>query len=644
MTGFQLNIFGFYGAGGGLHLLQLLSDGAFAYAVDAQNDAHCDAGLGASTGSNVTASSAWVPTTVVSSIPGTTQAILAARVFGGASTENGPTLAWSPFVLQDGSYDIFFFTPGCRIQGTCLSRGSVSVVVQPAGGAAATTTVIDQSNILDESTVIYSGLLSASTGSTGGATVTVRLAEGGAPIVGRSYDLIAEKISLVALSTNGTEAATVQRGYGLLEYAIGGGVGAFGDAVAAVNLNATATLQNFTGFDALSFRLSSNATVSSVITVGSGSTTRVFVGGSFVYANGGISSRNVVSYSGGSTVVPAPNGGLAGNVTTLVELDGVLYAAGSFVATVDGSVTGLRGAARWQYGVVGSSWTAMGTVPSVGGSISALGIARSGNNNSVVALGRANNSGLAVFDTATSRWNASSAGLVVANLTAFAQSPSLNNPVAPSYFAGNVLTAITSLAPGGAIVSASSDGTPRLTSLDYRFETAPASSPGSGTVAARAARRLNRSLVREVVDLLTLRAPTMKKRSEHFERQMPAINFTLPSALASDASASVLAGAFWSNGSQELMLLGGQFTTTSGISNLAFYDPVAKIISSVVGITISGTVRAIAVFGNIAWIGGAISTSSGRQGLSTYDLGRRLSNDTGPMLRGVQDSCWVDHC
>ena len=639
MTGFQLNIFGFYGAGGGLHLLQLLSDGAFAYAIDAQNTVQCDTGLGASMGSNVTASEAWRPTSVVSSIPGTTQAILAARVFGGASAENGPTLSWSPFVTQSGSYDILFYTPGCQIQGTCLSRGSVSVVVQPDGGGAATTTIINQSNRFDETTLIYSGLLSASTGSTGGATITVRLADGGAPIVGRSYDLIAEKISLIALSTNGTDAdttTTLQRGYGLFEYALGGGIGAFGDAVTATNLNATSTLLNSTGFDALSFRLSPNTTISSIVTVGTGASTRVFVGGSFVYTNGAVTSRNVVSYSAGSTVTPAPNGGLAGNVTALVELDGTLYAAGSFVATVDGSVTGLRGAARWRYGVVGSSWTAMGSVPSLGGSISALGIARSGSNNSVVALGRANNSGLAYFDAATSRWNATTAGLVIANLTAFAAS---NNLTAPSYFAGKVLAALNSLAPGGAIVSASSDGTPRLTSLDYRFEnpsSSSASTASAGTVAARSQRRSsNRSLVREVVDLLTLRAPTMKKRSEHVERQM-VINFTLPSALASDASASVLAGAFWSNGSQELMLLGGSFTTTGGISNLALYDPVAKVISSVVGITIVGTIRAIAVFGNIAWIGGAFSTSTGRQGLSTYDLGRRLSNDTGPMFRGAQ--------
>lgn len=627
MTGFQLNIFGFYGAGAGLHLLQLLSDGAFAYAVDSFNQVHCSAGLGASTASNVTTSAGWATSSVVSSIPGTTQDVLTAVISGGATT--GPTLQWSPFIVQNGLYSIYFVTPGCQIQGTCPSRGKVSVVVQPGQGGAVTTTVIDQTNRLDVSTLIFSGQLLASSATTGGATITVSLATGGAPTVGTTYELVAEKILLVAASTNGSAVATVQRGYGLFEYALGGGTGAFGDAVAAAaNLNATATLQNSTGIDNLSFHLSANATVHSLVTIGTGAATRVFAGGNFVYTNGVVNSTNVISYSGASVVVPAPNGGLAGVVTSLVELHGFLYAAGTFVATVDGTVTGLDGAARWQYGSQGSSWISVGTVPAVGGSIAALGVANTGVNESLIALGGAN-AGLAIFDPSSNAWNSSAAGLIVGNLTAFGASPTPASLAFPSYFAGNIITAISMLSPGGALIAAGSRGQAELTSLSYKLSTQNITLPKSNALTTSS---LHRSLVSNVVDMFSIR--TLSIRGDIVERGATPINFTLPSALTTNPTASVLAGSFWQNGSQSLVVIGGEFTTSTGIQNIGLYDASAKTFMGIVGEVIMGTVKTIGVFGNIAWIGGSFTTDTGRQGLSTYDLGRMASNDSGPAFRG----------
>lgn len=634
LTGFQLNVFGFYGLGGGLHLLQLLSDGSYAYAVDSLNTVPCNAGLGASMGATVSKQGNWTTSSIVTSIPGTTQPVLTGAVAGGSTPAGAPTLSWSPYVVQSGIYKVFFASPGCQIQGTCASRTTVSVSVQPAQGGPATTTTVDQRNTLDTSTLVYSGPLLASAGTTGGAVITMGLAQGGAPTAGTAYLMVAEKISLVALSPNGTAVASVSKGNGLYEFAIDGGTGAFGDAVAPVStLNASAVLSNATGFDSLAFKFASGASVATVVSVGTGSAERVFVGGSFVYSDGAASSTNVVSYSA-SGVLAAPNGGLAGSVTALVVLDGVLYAAGSFVATVDGKVTGLDGAARWTYGASGGAWAQMGNVPAVGGSIVTLGAVNTGANNSIIALA-GDNSGLAVYDPASTSWNTTAAGLIVGNLTAFGPAPS-GNSSAPTYFAGNVLAAQTGLAPGGAVISTGQGGKPVLTPLALKLVSPPTPKSAVKLPSSRN-NRTGRSLMRDVVGLVS---KSLSMRSELVERA-PAtpINFTLPSALPSSPGSSILAGAFWTNGTTPLVLLGGSFTTNSSVSNLGLYDPAAATIVALPGETIAGTVKALAVFGNTAWIGGAFATSSGRQGLSTFDLGRMLSNDSGPMFQG--ESCPV---
>ncbi|KAK4702801.1 hypothetical protein P7C70_g3422, partial [Phenoliferia sp. Uapishka_3] len=636
MTGFELDIFGHYGAGAGLHLLQLLSDGAYDYAVAANNLSPCTEGLAASAESTVSTTGNWTEQSVYGNIAGTNQAVLFGAVPGGTAAADAPSLTWTPVVTQDGAYEIFLVTPGCQPENNCPERTSVSVVVTPNGGAS-TTTIIDQTNLQQESTSIYSGNLVASSATNGGLTVTLGLASSGTTTPGTTYFMIADLIYLVAASTNGTvtngsssTTGSTATGRGIFEFALVG-TGAFGDAVPAASaLDATSTLTNATGLDNLSFFLSNSASVNSIVSVGSDPSARVFIGGAFTYSENGVSSANVVEYSK-SVVTVAPNGGLAGTVTSLVELNGYIYAAGSFTQTSDGTVQGLAGAARWQYTSTGTSWTPLSTVPSIGGSIADLGLVNTGANDSIVAVG-GGGSGLAFFNPNVAAWNTTAAGFFIGNLTAFGGSTQPSNMNASTYFAGNIVAASSHVAPGGGSLS-SSGNTPAISPFGFTLNSSAESSstPSTQSTARRSSIPTKRSLLREAINKMTPRSPGTPQHSL-VERASDIVT-SLPSAFSSATTGEILTGAFWKNGSTSYILLAGHFASSS-VRNVGLYDLNRQTLKSLTGETISGTVMTSGVFDSLAWIGGNFTTASGRQGLATYDLSTAKVDETRPALTG----------
>ncbi|BGP40759.1 hypothetical protein JCM10449v2_004724 [Rhodotorula kratochvilovae] len=652
LTGIQLNIFGWYGAGGGLHLLQLLSDGAYAYAAQSNNNSPCTAGLGASAQSAVETTGNWTTSTVNTAIPGTVQDVLIARVTGGSSAASAPSLTWRPYVSQPGQYAVYFVTPGCTAAGTCAQRTSVRVTATPNGGSA-NETVVDQTVSEDVSTLIYNGTLGAGADA---LAVTMTLAAGGAPTAGKTYELVGNYINLVASSTNGS-SVTLQRGFGVFEYPLVD-TGVFGDAVPtaqAAGVNASATLTNATGFDALAFRLGQGAQVHAVISARTGADAIVFAGGNFTYssADGDDESVNVVAYRR-DEIVSAPNGGLGGVVNSLVELDGVLYAAGTFTATVDGDVTGLRGVARWNYTDSAAAWQALGDVPSVGGSIVQLAVVNPSSSSddsagAVVAVG-AGGSGLAYFDPASSAWNSTSAGLFLGNLTAVGAPSSRTNTNATTYLAGNVIAAVKDAAPGGALLSEAKNGGPQLSSFGFGYNSSSSSSSASSSATASAARVKRGETSVPTDGLLQRRSFSRVLLEPRAPQASSSVNLTLPSPIQAVAATSVagnaggasadqvLAGAFWKNGSSTLMLLGGAYATASGVQNLGGYDTKAETLAPLPGLDVDGAVTALRVVGNTLWVGGNFTTASGRQGFTTYDLKAQTLDDSEPPLTGYAGS------
>ncbi|GAA5926124.1 hypothetical protein JCM10213_007377 [Rhodosporidiobolus nylandii] len=640
LTGFQLNIFGWYGAGGGLHLLQLLSEGSYAYAVAADNTSPCAAGLGASTQASVSTTGEWTTANVSTATAGTTQSVLVASVAGGTSPDSAPSVTWKPVVTQDGNYAVYMVTPGCTADGTCSSRTTVSVTATPQGGSANTTTV-DQRVQETTSTLIFNGTLVAGSDS---LSVSMTLAQGGAPQSGREYQLVANYINLVASSTRGSSA--LQRGHGVFEFPLVD-TGAFGDAVPtaqATGVNASATLSNATAFDALGFSMGAEASVAAILSVGTGDAARVFVGGEFAYSAEGQEAANVLAY-GPSGAIITPNGGLDGPVTALAVLDGALFAAGTFTATADSAVAGLEGLARWNYTASGGAWEKVADIPAgLQGQVAQLGAlppqqGEKGANASLVAVG-GGGSGLA-FLSPTSGWNSTQAGFFLGNLSSLSTPPlDTQQKNQTTYLAGNVRAYSRNRAPGGAVISSGKNGKPRLQSFGFGFSDSTTTASSTATAARSKERRSETSAVRSLVD----RRDGMSKR--YLEARAPSapssVNLTLPSPLQAAAATTaegdeVLAGAFWSNGSSsnEVMLLGGRFSaspssTTSNsspavnatIRNLAAYDTSSQVLSALPGqgLEIDGTVTVLRVFDDQLWVGGNFTTGSGRQGMSTYDL------------------------
>ncbi|GAA5934785.1 Rax2p [Sporobolomyces koalae] len=645
MTGFQLNINGWYGQGGGLHLLQLLSDGSYAYANEASNENPCTAGLGAVSPSTVTTSGNWTSQQVDTSIAGTTQEVLVAR-FQGGNGASSPSITWAPSVPQDGNYAVYLHTPGCTRMEDCGARTSVQITATPSSStSSANVTTIEQNNTEDRSTLIFNGTLSAGTDT---FTVSMKLADGAASTQGQTYEIVADYINLIAASTNGT-STKIDRGFGLFEYAVEGSQGTFGDSVAArAESDALQTMTNATGFDALSFNLDQGASVTSIVTAGQGQQTRVFVGGDFTYRAGDSTSQNVVVYSAGQPQV-APNGGLDGAITSLLELNGALYAAGTFKASSDGSVTDLAGIARWNYSASGSSWEKLlGTAPKVTQSIAQLAAVNTGSgqkngSEDAIAVIGGGGSGLAFYEPADSKWNSTLGGLLLGNLTAVGGANDLENTNATTIYAGAIQVAIEHATPGGAVLSSTKNGQPRVTSFGFDFGSSAASSrlsPSSSSTTSR----FRRSQDEE--DSLQLLSRSVDSRSSsrivleaRAPAPSPAANLTLPSPIQAAASSTssteeVLAGAFWKNGSTELMLVGGSFVSSNGIRNLGAYDPKSGDLSALTGQEISGTVTNLLVVDDTLWIGGNFSTSNGRQGFSTYNLKQSQVDDSQPALSG----------
>ncbi|GAA5977101.1 hypothetical protein JCM5350_003219 [Sporobolomyces pararoseus] len=654
MTGFQLNVNGWYGAGGGLHLIQLLSQGSYAYANEASNVNPCTTGLGAVAASSVNTNGNWTTEQVDTSIAGTTQEVLVANVRGGSASSSAPSITWSPSVPQDGNYAVYFHTPGCTAMDNCGARTSVQVTASPSSGSSNSTTV-DQTNRQDTSILVYNGTLSAGTDT---LKVSMTLADGAASTSGQNYEIIADYINLVAASTNGT-STQINRGYGLFEYAVGGSQGTFGDSVIdQPQKNASSVMTNSTGFDSLSFNLDQGAIVNSIVTVGQGKETRVFVGGDFTYTSrtggGSAASRNIVVYSAGETQT-APNGGLDGPVDSLLELNGAIYAAGTFKATSDGSITDLAGIARWNHSSSSSSWEKLsGTAPTVVGSIAGLATVNTGSgqkngSEDAIAVVGGGGSGLAFYDPAQSRWNSSMGGLLLGNLTAVGGAKDLSNTNGTTYYAGRIQVALQHATPGGAVLSNGKNGQPRLSSFGFDFgssETTSASSTSSSS--APTSPRFRRSEDEEEQSL-QLFSRSLDPRSSRLVLEprapapSPAANLTLPTpiqAIASSPSTSeeVLAGAFWKNASTELMIVGGSFVSSEGVRNIGAYDPKARTLTALAGEGLSGTVTNLLVVDNTLWIGGNFSTTSGRQGFTTYDLKASQNDDSQPPLSGYAGS------
>lgn len=631
ITGFQLQLSEWTGAGPGLHILQLLSSGAFAYAVQSDNSVSCFA----PNPSNTTRTGTWTEKDVDTSIAATTQQILVSDVAVGTSASEGPSFTWMPYVSASGNYNVSLLVPGCTNFQDCPLRTSVKVTVFPSAGQSPTVTTVSQQNTEDVAVPIYNGPVEPSSDDFA-MTVIMTLADQPAG-TGQNgqYEIVADRVQLVLSSAanfgNGSTGSTnvtgsAESGFGFFEWPLS----------STSSVSATSALPNssITSLDSIAFDLlqavGGSAGLSSVNSpfvsaVAHHSSGTVFLAGNFNLTSGSASgASNIVAFSGG-VLTSLTNNGLNGQVSSLA-LDGdKLYVAGAFVDTASGSTSGqLAGVAM--YDVQQKQWSALQA--GVDGAVSSLVLTdnstllvtgnftsvRAGNN----GRGAQNAGGFAAWDIQSESWT-NSGGFLAGSMTFVSNGTSSNND--NQYVAGNVVASLKFGASGFVMLQNGPDGAPEVTPLGVQLDDDSVISSGGSLSRRRLhmhARKFAASLIPRV-NVLNL-----------FKRQTSSSLAPLPPTPPAPAPA-VLTGTFWTNSSssEEVVIIGGNFSfTASGSSaisqNIAIYDPNNKNVKALQGTQVNGTVRNLLVQGDQLLVAGQFTLSGTNvNGLAIYDLAQQ---------------------
>ncbi|KZO95530.1 hypothetical protein CALVIDRAFT_499824 [Calocera viscosa TUFC12733] len=462
ITGFQVTLNSWTGAGAGLHLLQLLSEGSFASFVPSLDTASCFS-PGPTT---VTQSGTWQELNVTTDTAGTVQPVLQATFPTGTAPTSSPSLDLSVYVSAVGYYTVYFVTPGCTQMQDCDLRTTVQASISPGNGVAPVTQEIDQRVTSDTVSTIYRGPIYPSTPSFS-IPVSLRLSDTPAGQGSNgNYDIVADQVQFVLTAApNGTYESVVGEGvpgYNLTtSFGIARGFGIFEWSLNGATANATGTLANgtetavdgaggamYAGILGVSNTAFSGGSMSSfgsnaITALAVGNDNQLFIGGSFSLA--AIGAHNIAMWNG-TALVALPSGGMSGLVSAMVvdQSAGYLYVGGSFAGLQSGSSSGYGGIAL--YDINKNQWSSMGG--GVSGPVTDLafdngelivvgnftGVASNTESNLASSAGTTT-AGLAAWSTSSQSWVSSPIGSVVGNMT-FASSDS-------EFFAGNIQLLVT---------------------------------------------------------------------------------------------------------------------------------------------------------------------------------------------------------
>jgi hypothetical protein len=639
ITGVQIKLSGWKGAGPGLHLFQLLSSGAFASAVEAQNGQSCFAPAA----SNTTRTGDWNEVQADAGIAGTVVNILSAPVKVGTNPNQGPSFTWMPYVSASGTYDVFMLVPGCSKLNDCGRRTSVRTTVFPGPGLDPTVQDVDQTNQQDATVLLYSGPI-VPTNPDFVMTITQVLSNNPKGNNGQNgeFQLVADRVQLVlrqatggntTTTTGGGSSSNVQTGFGFFEWPLGtSGV----DATERL-ANTTETALNYIAismFNAVGGNSSLRATTSPVITsVAHHSSGTVFLGGNFSLTTGSATgSNNVVAFINGQ-LKALPDNGVNGAVTSLVLNGDDLFVGGAFTSTSAGQ-TKSQGVLRYNVGQ--NSWSAVGG--GVDGAVASLSFSDSqlhlaGNFTHLLPSTTAG--GFAVWNTNNGTWTTQSS-LLSGSLTLASNTTSVKGLDKVQFVAGRVSafskfgsTGFVTLSNGG------ENGVPKITPLGVQLDQA-------GSTSSSSASRRRRSQTTHALRswLPKIEFTGLFARAVIAERDLSPTQ--LPNATTTTGP-SVYAGAFWKNntGSTEVTIIGGNFSlpasTGGSARNVAVYDPKTGMVIPLKGAQVDGAVRALLVQGDVLYVGGAFTLEGGANGFAAYDLAKQEWVSTGDAMKTSTD-------
>jgi hypothetical protein len=685
LTGIQLTVSEWYGAGAGLHSLSLLSEGAFAYAYGGYNRGRCSSeqpGVN-STDSTTTSEGGWYQTNTV--IGGASAPVLAYQdsYSNLAQAASSVSLRWDVDAHYNGNYSAYLYVPGCTAAGQCGQRTDVLVTTIAQANVAGSEIRVSQAVEDDTRVLVYSGPVDR-TSDTFKPSITLSIPQdAAAPTRGDNFIVVADKVSLYLRSSPDLFQMVQARGFGMLEYNV--------FDVAGMPLeNGTQVLSNnslnaFSNFGSTLVANGVNRTQGHTLSSAASLLATTFVGGNFSSRTTDIAQEgfaNLVSFadaSGGSNYTRLAGGGLNGPVSSLVAIDERLFVGGNFSATADGS-TLLSNLA--EYDVRANTWKPISGAPD--GAVLTLAAFR---NSSLLVTGAfesRNNgadsaAGYAVWDTTSDAWVPQD-GLLIGSIDSVSAP---NSADGLTYMAGAVSGLSTSSASGAARLNAPEEegGAPTIEALNYSFrrqDQAASAMPAApeGLLALRAsARRLagrvisgeeeqsrrrvhsSRALIssgslsgRSSGGLTRWLSSALLSRSDEqavgartsLTRRADAME---PPSLASNGDEDVLASAFWQRGDDDFVfVVGGNFTTSEGIVNLGWYDYKTSQLNRFPQLPASSNltvIRALYVDGNQLYAGGD-------GGLQMFDFGSMawlsdaatLSVEGGATVLSVSD---IDH-
>ncbi|KAI0305506.1 cortical protein marker for cell polarity-domain-containing protein [Multifurca ochricompacta] len=605
LTGVQVTLSEWKGAGPGLHMFQLLSSGAFASAISSQNGISCFAPVP----SNTSFTGTWTELDANTNIPATTQSILVSAVDVGTSPANGPSFTWMPYVSASGQYNVNILVPGCTDFQDCALRTSVKVTVFPGGGQAPRGPVVPSSPDFV-------------------TTITMTLADNPAG-KGQNgkYRLLADRVQLILTSANAT--SVVANGNGTT----GNGKAAFGfmewplslssGANTATGLpNTTETFLDTVGFSLFS-SLGGNAAISAlsesvVAAVAHHPSGAIFVGGTFSLSTPAASNIAVFKYG---SLTALAGGGLNGPVTSLTLDGNTLYVGGSFTDTLTNSTQGrISGVAS--YDVENDQWSPL--LAGVNGPVKSLDIdngqlAVAGNFTALRSVSSGSSGrqspGLGLWNISRGAW-VNGGGFLVGSLTF------VGNGTAPAkdkqqsqIIAGNIESSLRFGASGFVLLKNGNDGQADVTPLSVQLDDNTVSTPAATTKR----RRTNHRRAASAWITRHMKFPRL------LTRQSSTSLSPLPPFPPAPAPA-VLAGTFWTNttNSEQVAIIGGNFTFTDGNSEsagVAIYNPSTGTLSALQGQAINGTVRALLVQDTLLFIGGEFKVpGTDISSFAIYDL------------------------
>ncbi|PWW78864.1 hypothetical protein C7212DRAFT_156503 [Tuber magnatum] len=564
MNTIRVDILDFYGVGGGLAGIELFQDDIFTFASTDLNQPSC---AGAPAKSNSVSTGRWIETMGLDADSEYLSTYLNMTQLGSAS------VVFEPHIQQSGEYSVLMYTPGCRQDSSCPSRGQVNVTgTYTKTGAPQPAPPYYQTNDFAKYDTVYRGFVDA-------ADDTFRPRVTLTPATSQSFpvvNIVAQKVQFVMFS-NSTRPGTSEDGSDSSSLELNGlyefdpkqtDVPKASDVAKSVISTAGS-------------RLRTGAKVKAVVTKDD----TLYVAGEFSAKDDSFQHIFTIGPGGVASVA---KGGLDAPVNSLLLQGDILYVGGQFQNTNSSSTAGLGFVAS--YNTKTKEWGGLGA--GVNGRVSEL-------VHISLNLTRGARDGVAVSgDFTTIRADSANAGAV--NVSGFAvwipsEKQWLERMSNESISLGGILSASINVPNSNILYSGS---------MSSQTDTAP------GAVSLRSKNGLDVQAL--PIQLVNQEGPANRKR-----------------AVVSSGFAGAVTGAFYLSNGKNYTILGGHFSARGNdgiVNNVVIIDNKSSN-NSVIGIgnllDASSLVLSMLIVDQLLFIGGSISGKVGDNevnGVAVWDM------------------------